>query len=259
MLAAALAYAEHGWPVFPLRGKVPARLKAQGGRGFYDATTSRDVVERMWSDYPGANIGIRCGSASGLAVLDVDPDKGGIQSLARIEEARGVLPHTVVQVTGGEGLHLLYQHRPGIGIGSNVWGPGLDLRGEGGYIVAAPSVHPETGHAYSWAGDDWRHPLAPWPEQLPTSRPKPPAVTSSFRPRGRGPLAGLVAFVLDAGDGERNTRLNWAAYRAGEHVRRGTLDAREAAAALYAAATRIGLDHREAVATIASGLGSSVA
>lgn len=259
-LAAALGYAAHGWPVFPLRGKLPARPKADGGRGFHDASTDPDAVEAMWARYPGANIGIRCGAASGLAVLDIDPDKGGVASLTRIETARGVLPGTVTAITGGDGLHMLYRHRPGLGCGSNVWGPGLDLRAEGGYIVAAPSVHPSSGHRYTWAGDGtWHHPLPAWPEQLPLDRPEPAPVVTFFRQPGRGPLAGLLEVVLNATEGDRNTRLNWAAYRAGEHIRSGRLDAREAAAALYEAAARIGLGDRESVATIASGLGGGEA
>ena len=258
---AAPAYATHGWPVFPLRGKLPARPRTEGGRGFHDATTDPATVTAMWTRYTDANIGIRCGAASGLAVLDVDPDKGGIETLTRIETERGVLPGTVTAITGGDGLHLLYRWRAGLGIGTGVWGDGLDLRGEGGYIVAAPSIHPDTRSPYAWSGDGtWAHDLPPWPErQLPLvepATPVPPVVTP-FRQRGQGgTLGGLLQVVLDATKGERNTRLNWAAYRAGEHVRRGQLDAREAAHALLLAATHIGLSEREAVGTIASGLGS---
>lgn len=258
---AAQEYAAHGWPVFPLRGKLPAKPKAAGGRGFHDASTDPLVVAAMWTRYPGANIGVRCGVTSGLAVLDVDPDHGGIVTLTRIESELGVLPGTVMAITGRDGLHLLYRHRPGIGNGCNRWGAGLDLRGEGGYIVAAPSVHPATGTRYRWSGDgSWAHPLPAWPEaQLPITRPLPTPVVSSARTPGQGPLAGLVTVVVDAAEGDRNNRLNWASYRAGEHVRDGRLEARVAAAALYDAAIRVGLDEREAIATIASGLGARAA
>jgi len=262
VLKAALQYAAHGWPVFPLRGKLPAKPRTAGGRGFRDATTDPAVVERMWARYPDANVGVRCGLASGLAVVDIDPVHGGVDTLTRIESERGVLPGTVMAITGGDGLHLLFRHRAGIGCGANVWGRGLDLRGEGGYICAAPSVHPDTGNRYRWSGDGtWAHPLPAWPEeQLPTTRPV--VVTSAVSPArtpGRGTLAGLLTVVIDAAEGERNNKLNWASYRAGEHIRAGRLDAREAVAALYEAAARIGLDDREVVATIASGLGGGEA
>ena len=267
VLRAALEYAGHGWPVFPLRGKLPAKPKTAGGRGFHDASTDPGVVAAMWVSYPGANVGVRCGAVSGLAVLDIDPAHGGVDTLTRIESERGVLPGTVTAITGRDGLHMLYRHRPGIGMGVNRWGPGLDLRGEGSYIVAAPSVHPDTGCRYRWSGDGtWAHPLPAWPEeQLPTTGPvvvAPAAVSPGSRhpglarTPGQGPLAGLVTVVIEAAEGERNTVLNWAAFRAGEHVRGGTLDVRVAASALYNAAILVGLSEREAIATIASGLGA---
>ena len=259
---AALAYAAYGWPVFPLRGKLPAKPKASGGRGFHDATTDPVIVTAMWTRYPEANIGVRTGTTSGLAVLDVDPGHDGVETLTAIEAERGVLPGTVMQLTGGNGLHLLYQHQLGLGIGTNVWGRGLDLRAEGGYIVAAPSLHPDTGRAYEWHGGAWAEPLPAWPaDQLPLKvlRKPSPFVVTPFRVPGQGPLAGLLRVVLEAAEGTRNDRLNWAAYTAAGHVRAGRLDAREAAAALYDAAQRVGLGHAEAVKTIASGLGSTEA
>lgn len=261
VLAAAHAYAAHGWPVFPLRGKLPARPKAAGGRGFHDATTDPEVIERMWRAYPGANIGIRTGEQSGLAVLDIDPPHGGIDALNRIELERGCLPGTLMQLTGSDGLHMLYRWQPGLGCGTNVWGLGLDLRGEGGYIVATPSIHPDTGRAYAWHEDEWAHELPPWPTaQLPLERPEVPRViTASPFPRqsGQGPLNGLVQVVLSAAQGERNSKLNWAAFRAGEHVAAGRLNLDEAHAALLAAAQQIGLSDREALGTLASGLRSA--
>jgi len=257
-LAVALRYAAHGWPVFPLRGKLPARPKSSGGRGFHDATTDPAVIDRMWRAYPGANIGIRTGEQSGLAVLDVDPAHSGTDALARLETERGVLPGTVMALTGSGGLHLLYRWQPGLGCGANLWGPGLDLRGEGGYIVASPSLHPDTGEAYRWHGDEWQHELPPWPTaQLPLKRPEATRMATVIpfpRQPGTGALRGLVKVVLDAQPGQRNDRLNWAAYRAGEHIAAGRLHLDEVHGALLAAAVQIGLTEPEALRTIASGL-----
>jgi hypothetical protein len=255
------AYAEHGWPVFPLRGKLPARPKSTGGRGFHDATTDHEVIDRMWRPYPGANVGIRTGEQSGLAVLDIDPRHGGSAALSRIEQENGCLPGTLMQLTGSDGLHMLYAWQAGLGCGTNLWGPGLDLRGEGGYIVAAPSIHPDTGRAYAWHGDEWTHELPAWPiRQLPLERPqvaKSANVLPFPRQSGSGALRGLVQVVLAAQPGERNGKLNWAAYRAGEHVAAGRLYLDEVHADLLAAALQIGLSEREALTTLASGLRSA--
>ncbi len=222
---AALSYAAYGWPVFPLRGKLPARSKAHGGRGFHDASTDPAVVEAMWTRYPGANVGVRTGETSGLAVLDVDAP-AGIVTLTRLETERGVLPGTVLAMTGSGGMHFLYRHRPGLGIGAAVWGPGLDLRGEGGYIVVAPSVHPGTGEPYRWAGNIWQWPLPDWPAQLPVPvlpRKAPTNVVTPLRAPADKVLAGLLRTVLTAEPGTRNSRLNWAVSALGWAIENGAM------------------------------------
>jgi hypothetical protein len=279
MLAAALAYAQHGWHVFPLRpskypyGNCPEcnperdtyRAHQPGTCGhdlchsFYAATTDPATITDWWKRLPDSNLAIRTGRHSGIAAVDIDPRSGGRRSLIRLENDHGLLPGTVMQITGSDGLHLIYQHRDGLGIGAKVWGPGIDLRGEGGYIVAAPSIHPRTGDRYRWSGDgDFRHPLPPWPDRhLPPPVKEPPRPITAAPDPGRaggGPLAGLVRFVLASGDGTRNDRLNWAAYHAGEHVTKGRFDAGEAVSALLEAARHIGLGEKEAAATIESGL-----
>lgn len=261
MRQAAHQYAEHGWPVFPCAGKNPAIPKRQGGNGFKDATTDPTVIDRMWGRFPGANIGLRTGQASGLAVLDIDPRHGGTNALNRIETERGCLPGTLMSQTGSGGLHMLYKWAPGIGCGVNLWGPGLDLRGEGGYIIAPPSTHPDTGKPYTWAGDEWAVDLPAWPtDQLPTGRDPldtPRVVVPFPRQAGTGALSGLVKVLLAAQPGERNHKLNWAAYRAGEHIAAGRLHLEEVLAALEAAARQIGLSETETARTIASGLRSA--
>ncbi len=146
MLRAALAYAQRfGWPVFPCRARDKRPLSEHGMR---DATKDPKVIALWWKTWPDANIGIPTGSASGFDVLDVDPRHGGDESLAELEGAHGKLPETVEALTGGGGRHILFKHRDGI---RNSTGrhPGLDVRGEGGYIVVAPSLH-ESGIRYEW-------------------------------------------------------------------------------------------------------------
>jgi bifunctional DNA primase/polymerase-like protein/AAA domain-containing protein/primase-like protein len=144
---AALKYAKRGLPVFPVRGKLPLTV-----HGFKDASTDADQIRDWWSEWPNANIAIATGAASGLVVLDVDPRHDGDKSLAALEAKFGLLPATLEARTGGGGRHIFFA----LGNGQNVrnsagrLGPGLDVRGDGGYIVAPPSIHPETMQPYAW-------------------------------------------------------------------------------------------------------------
>jgi putative DNA primase/helicase len=162
----ARVYALRGWPVFPVHiavrgacscGKPACTSKGkhpQTAHSFYDATTDEDVI-RTWGevDYPRANIGIRTGKESGLVVLDIDSDKSGEESLRQLEEQYGALPNTVTVVSGGGGRHLYFQHPGGrVPTTTGNLGPGLDTRGDGGYIVAPPSWH-VSGKTYRWAPD----------------------------------------------------------------------------------------------------------
>ncbi len=108
-LDAALAYAKKGWAVLPLRGKLPAIAKADGGRGVHDATTDTDTIKAWWTKWPDANVGVACGEASGFWTLDIDPRHGGDETLAELEELHGQLPATVEQFTGGGGRHILFK------------------------------------------------------------------------------------------------------------------------------------------------------
>jgi Bifunctional DNA primase/polymerase, N-terminal len=102
---AALTYAARlGWCVFPCVGKVPA---IRGGRGYLDATTNAQTITSFWTRYPSANIGVSC-IGSGFVALDVDPRHGGDETLTELERRHGPLPHTVRQVTGGGGQHILF-------------------------------------------------------------------------------------------------------------------------------------------------------
>jgi hypothetical protein len=144
MLAAALAYAEAGLQVFPLRPrtKVPATVD-----GLKAATRDPDVILNWWKRWPDANLGIRTGAESGLVVLDVDAQHGGGKTLAGLEQQHGKLPRPH-SLTGGGGSHYLFTH-PGDEVrnSAGVLGHGLDVRGDGGYIVAPPSIH-ENGRRY---------------------------------------------------------------------------------------------------------------
>lgn len=145
LLAAALNYARAGFPVLPLDGKVP-----RNSNGLTGATTDPAVIAGWWQRWPSANVGLRTGAASGLVVLDIDPRHGGTTTLAQLERARGRLPAGPSALTGSGGRHLYFADRDGkVRNSAGKLGDGLDVRGEGGYVVAPPSVH-ESGNPYKW-------------------------------------------------------------------------------------------------------------
>lgn len=166
--AAALAYLARGWSVIPIepRGKRPLVSWLE----FQSRRPSRAEIAGWFRQRPDANVGVVTGALSGLVVLDVDERHGGTQGLAELEIAHGPLPFTIEAVTGGGGRHLYFLH-PG-GVVHNRVGlvPGIDIRGDGGCVVAPPSPHP-SGMRYAWAParspDEARlAPLPHWLERL---------------------------------------------------------------------------------------------
>ena len=153
LLRAALAYAGRGVPVFPCERGAKRPLTRNG---HCDATTDRRAIERWWRRQPAANIGLPTGEKSGIVVLDVDVDDGGLESLAKLEREGAPLPKTARARTGGGGFHLFFRYPRGTEIRNTagLLGPGLDVRGEGGYVVVPPS---RTQGPYEWVD---RSPLA---------------------------------------------------------------------------------------------------
>lgn len=147
-LEAALFYAQRmGWPVFPLAPRTKVPLK--GSKGCLDASTSEKQIRLWWEMHPTANVAIRTGIK--FIALDVDPAKGGEESFDTLKLQHGGVRDTLRQVTGGGGFQLLYQS-PSFPVanGENICGwKGIDLRGENGYIVGPPSIHP-SGKEYFW-------------------------------------------------------------------------------------------------------------
>jgi hypothetical protein len=116
---------------------------------FQHEAASEAIVRHWFERWPDANLGIVTGAVSGLVVLDVDPAHGGAESLAALEAEHDPLPPTIEAVTGGGGWHLYFRHPGGELRNRAGLRPGLDLRGDGGYIVAPPSIHPN-GQPYRW-------------------------------------------------------------------------------------------------------------
>lgn len=147
----------------PLRPKGKAPLGALVPHGKDDATTDLATALGWWRRAPRANVGIVCGP-SGFIALDVDPRNGGDDTLHELEVELGELPLTIESHSGGGGRHLLFRHPGGQLVG--IAGEGLDVK-DAGYIVAPPSIHPETGRPYAWSvdGDPDEVELAELPER----------------------------------------------------------------------------------------------
>lgn len=148
---AALEYAARGWRVFPLPpGTKTPRLKAWQTK----ATTDRAQIDTWWTAKPDSGVAIATGPETGIWVLDVDVTDGktGDETLADLATLHGELPPTMASITGSGGVHYLWAWPDSADIRNNAGtrlGPGLDVRGDGGFIVAPPSLHPNGTH-YEW-------------------------------------------------------------------------------------------------------------
>ncbi|MER7003553.1 bifunctional DNA primase/polymerase [Dactylosporangium sp. NPDC000555] len=256
LLRNALATAEQGWPVFLLgRTKRPIAncpdcQPPKSGRpahdpqacphltchGFYAATLDPDRIQAMCTLHPGGLLAIRTGVVSALAVLDIDPRNGGALDPV-------LMPRTRCVASGGGGWHLYYRH-PGGTLAAKLPGhPGVDIKADGGYIVAPPSIHPITRQPYRTLDD---HPVIEMPRRLAAAcRPR-PAVTVTA-PASSNPLrraAGIsnphallnahLQAVRTAPEGKRRTTLYGAARGVARMVAAGAITHADAVAALTA-------------------------
>jgi putative DNA primase/helicase len=257
-LTVALEYASRGWYILPLkpRDKIPLTK-----HGVKDATTDPDTIRRWWAQWPDANIGIACGP-SRLVVVDLD----GPEALAAWGDLAlryNIRYDTLTAHTGGGGFHLIYRAPDGLRIGnsSGKLGPHIDTRGDGGYIVAPPSIHP-SGETYTWENPERE--ILPLPQVLidlltrqgretpPPAPPPPPA--RDLSPYAEAALREEVETVRSAPIGTRNDTLNRAAFNLGQLVGAGLLDRTTVEAELTRAAMEAGLEEREIEKTVRSGL-----
>ncbi len=164
---AATQYASSGYRVLPLHGIRDGRCTCgktdcpspgkhpRTAHGVKDASDDPDVIRHWWSRYPDANVGIAVGH--GVLVLDIDPDKGGLDSI----RGKALPDASPCCRTGGGGWHYWFRVPDGVATknATSVL-PGIDIRTDGGYVVAPPSRH-QTGRYY-----EWEQPLVP-PDELP--------------------------------------------------------------------------------------------
>ena len=271
--AAALRYIRRGWPVFVLgRSKRPvancAACRAAGAghdkaactcltcHGFYAATIDPARLAAMLAKVPGGLLAIRTGRVSGLCVVDIDPRNGG-----QLDKA--LMAPTATVATGGGGWHLYYRHPGGPTLPALPGRAGIDVKGDGGYVAAPPSVHPGTGKPYRWAGGRGVAEMPPalraalTPPPPPAPSPAAEALRGPVRPRAAGGissppalLAALLRAVENAPEGRRRATLYGAARGAARMVAAGALAEPDARAALEAAGTTAQQTPREIRAAI---------
>ena len=185
-----LLYAQQGLHVFPVSkdrtplascpkcrrgagcpGKDACRCGVNTCHAFYAATIDPTVIRDWYSQHPDWQVAIRTGACSGVVVLDVDVNKGGLDSLIGLElegfDRRGA---GVMLSGSGRSFHLYFRH-PGGHVPCSQGnrrglGPGLDVRGDGGLAYAAPTRHPSTGAPYELLGNLTDLPLWPYPAPL---------------------------------------------------------------------------------------------
>jgi len=197
-LEAALAYAQvQGWRVLPCHTYVDRGCTCEDANcgskakhpltpnGCKDATTDPQTITNWWVETEGyPNVGIATGAESGLVVGDVDISSGGMDSLAEWEKVHGPMPPTPTAQTGSGGLHYYFRYPTGTKVGNRTGiVPGIDVRGDGGYVLAPPSLH-ASGGSYVWLQPP-QVPLADLPEWLfdlicgPRSVPEPSSTEAS--------------------------------------------------------------------------------
>jgi hypothetical protein len=249
-------YATRGFQVFPLkpRAKEPATR-----RGLYEATSNAATLRRWFTGAHPYNVGIRTGVPSGVFVLDVDGEQG-FNSLAELVEHHGLLPPTLTSATG-KGRHYWFCCPSPIPCSVGKIGPGIDIRGDGGYVVAPPSVHPN-GAIYRWVCDQPTADAPDWLLKLARHRPEvaPPPIIQPITCSDsycRAALESEVRSVAEAIPGGRNHALNRASFSLHQLVAIGKLDAGDVANRLMQAAHASGLlqddGQRQVMATIRSG------
>lgn len=183
-LELALAYAAQGFKVVAVHsvrngactcskrdqcdniGKHPKWDKELLPNGLKNATDDPDVIRQWWAKWPDANIAIKTGADSGIVALDIDVKSAGFEWLKEMVGKHGELPKTVEAITGSGGRHYLFKY-PGwyVKNSNNEISSGVDIRGDEGYILVAPSDH-HSGNQYTWMNSPFDTDLAELPGWL---------------------------------------------------------------------------------------------
>jgi len=208
---------DYGWKIFPCHSIVDGRCTCAAGAkctspgkhprtryGVKDASSDLQVIERWWQTWPASNIGLACGSASNVVVIDIDKGKGGFESMEALEETRGPLPATLRAKSGGGGRHLFFAY-PSHSVPNRVnWLDGVDVRSDGGYVILPEGTH-ISGGRYLW--EEPRAPMATLPTDIAQD-----IKTTKADGLGDGKPLSDAASILDGiPEGERDVTLfRWA-------------------------------------------------
>lgn len=251
---------DRGLTIIPLKPR--SKIAAVSWGDFQSSRPILDQLQTWFADKPDRNAGILTGACSGVVVLDIDANRGGEDSVAKL----GPLPQTP-SVTTGNGRHLYFQH-PGFDVSNQVDTlPGVDLRGDGGYVVAPPSVH-ENGHLYEWEIGLDEIPLAPLPEsllKLVAERKDRAdedcgrcAETSTSTAYGLKALSQECVSLAELPKGTRNSELNITACKIGQLIGAGELDETEARGRLIEACERNGLVRDDKLSSVRATINSGI-
>lgn len=259
-LEEALRYASHGLPVFPCKpDKKPAT-----SNGFKDATTDEAQIRQWWARMPDALIGMPTGEASCISVLDLDMCKETGEPLG---EPNALKMHLLFNDAPGVrtpsgGRHVYFKHVDGVRNSAKKLGPGIDVRGEGGYVCVPGAGGYQRIGPPAWVptgvceiSPHLNAALGLGAPILQEARAAPaPQLDIAGDAWAQQALQEEVANVSDAPEGQRNDTLNKAAFALGQIVGGGGLERNAVEAALLGAALHCGLGEEEARKTIHSGL-----
>lgn len=173
-LGPALEYAARGWNVFPAPpGEKKSHVAGRFGNGHrWGATAEPNLIRQYWRRYPEANVGISCGRASGLLVIECDTPEGhdvdGIAEMRDLIARHGPLPDTIEaqSPTGSWHLYFHYPAHTDVPNSSGHVSPGIDVRGEGGMVIGVPSIRPGKSEPYRWKNPPGLFELADCPDWL---------------------------------------------------------------------------------------------
>lgn len=147
-VTAAMALAHRGLAVFPVD---PLTKAPKTAHGFKEATRSEASIIQLWSKWPAAGIAVATGKPSGIVAIDVDPSNGGEDGFATLAGELGAPGRTVQVITPRGGYHLWFRAPPAaVACSAGKLAPGVDIRGDGGYVVAPPTTRPD-GSGWHWA------------------------------------------------------------------------------------------------------------
>jgi len=226
-IEAALMYAGHQtWPVFPCQWGGLGRKRPLIAGGFREASTDRGQIERWWRRWPEALIGLATGQTSGVVVVDIDR-KGGVDGFDTLDQlGAAILPDTPLVHTASRGIHLYFRApeseiRNTAGARGRGLGPGLDIRGDGGYVIV-----PAPGSGYCW-DPVWNVgsiPIAPLPlwalpreiaASMPPSGAAPRRPVTGLSPYAEAALDSAARRIIGAGSGEQEATLTGEAFAIG--------------------------------------------